>query len=125
MVRFEVSPRILKFLHNVQYVPTLGFNLISIGQLLSCGYLVLFDNEQCCISDKKTECVLTTIMMMKSQMFPLDVSQMEKFVLTAKEDDQSMPWHLHYGHLHLKGLKLLKDTDMVSGLPHIDAIKLC
>lgn len=39
-------------LHNVQYVPSLAHNFLSVGQLLKGGYVVLFDDECCYISDK-------------------------------------------------------------------------
>ncbi|GAA0169316.1 transmembrane signal receptor [Lithospermum erythrorhizon] len=32
-------------------------------------------------------------------------------------DDQAMLWHQRYGHLNFKGLKTLKEKDMVTGLP--------
>lgn len=118
-VQFELSPGKFKFLHNIQYVPALDFNLISVGQLLSNGYLVIFDNAKCCITQKKTECVMVTISMTKNQMFPLDVSAMGSFVLAAREEDESWIWHLRYRHLHLNALRFLKNKEMVYGLPII------
>ncbi|KAL4312115.1 hypothetical protein GQ457_01G013630 [Hibiscus cannabinus] len=44
-------------------------------------------------------------------MFPLDVSTMENFALAANAKDDSELWHLRYGHLSVKGLKLLSDKD--------------
>lgn len=58
-------------------------------------------------------------------MFPLDVSNMENFALAASVKDDSKLWHLRYGHLNIKGLKLLVDKGMVLGLPKIDSIELC
>ena len=34
-------------------------------------------------------------------------------------------WHLSYGHLNIKGLKLLSDKGMVLGLPKISSLDLC
>lgn len=106
-------------------MPTLGFNLINVMKLMSYGYLVLFENGECCIKDKQIEKPLVTIKMTSNQMFPLHVSQMGNFVLTAIEDDESILRHLRYGYLHLMGLRLLRDKNMVKGLPKIDDIKLC
>ena len=48
----------VKLLHNVQFVPNLAHNLISVDQLLVNGYSVIFDDNLCTISDKKTwKCV--------------------------------------------------------------------
>ncbi|KAJ8616030.1 hypothetical protein MRB53_035402 [Persea americana] len=93
-VKLEISPGIFKFLHNVQYVPALGFNLISVGQLMQNGYLVLFDNGECCIREKKTGRKMISIMMTKNQMFPLDLSTVGHFVLTARAEEDSTLWHL-------------------------------
>ncbi|KAF7815308.1 Retrovirus-related Pol polyprotein from transposon TNT 1-94 [Senna tora] len=42
----------VKLLHDVLFVPNLSNNLISVGQLMSSGYLVLFDGDACVIKDK-------------------------------------------------------------------------
>ncbi|XP_039115786.1 uncharacterized protein LOC120251294 [Dioscorea cayenensis subsp. rotundata] len=51
----------VKLLHNVQYVPGLAHNLLSVGQLLSNGYSVLFADDVCTILDLKTGVKLITI----------------------------------------------------------------
>lgn len=61
------------------------------------------------ISIKKIGRILTTISMTHTQMFPRNIFQMENFVVTAKEYDESTLWHIHYSHLNLKGLRLLRD----------------
>lgn len=43
----------VKVLHNVQYVPDLAHNLLSVGQLMKSGYSVVFKNDSCVICDKK------------------------------------------------------------------------
>ena len=54
--------------------------------------------------------------MTSNKMFPPDVSNMEDFALTASTKGDSTLWHLRYGHLYMKGLKILKDKGMVLGL---------
>uniref|UniRef100_A0A803MMT5 Retrovirus-related Pol polyprotein from transposon TNT 1-94-like beta-barrel domain-containing protein n=1 Tax=Chenopodium quinoa TaxID=63459 RepID=A0A803MMT5_CHEQI len=44
----------VKLLSDVQYVPNLAHNLLSVGQLLHSGYFVLFDNGCCSIYEKKS-----------------------------------------------------------------------
>ncbi|XP_022849751.1 uncharacterized protein LOC111371808 [Olea europaea var. sylvestris] len=44
----------------------------------------------------------------------------------ARDEDLAYLWHLRYGHLHERGLRLLQMKNMVTGLPniqHIDKIK--
>ena len=45
--------------------------------------------------------------MTSNKMFPLDVSNLENFALATSVKDDSNLWHLRYGHLNIKGLKLL------------------
>nr|GEW77254.1 retrovirus-related Pol polyprotein from transposon TNT 1-94 [Tanacetum cinerariifolium] len=58
-------------------------------------------------------------------MFPLDVSSVKEKAMVVKAWKDYDIWHLRYGHLHLNGLKLLKNKDMVMGLPNIDDIEFC
>ena len=43
----------VKLLYDVQYVPTLTHNLLSVDQLMTSGYSVVFDDQTCNIKDKK------------------------------------------------------------------------
>ena len=80
------------------------------------GYLILFDNGFYAIRDKKTGQKIVDISL---KMFPLKVSDVKSYALVARNNDAKI-WHLHYGHLHVKGLKLLAKKNMVVGLPKID-----
>ena len=96
----------VKLLSDVQYVPNLAHNLLSVGQLMNGGYLILFDNGFCSIQDKKTCQKIVDIPKAQNKMFPLEVSDVKSCVLVARNNDAKI-WHLRYGHLHAKGLKLL------------------
>ncbi|KAK2970868.1 hypothetical protein RJ640_022310 [Escallonia rubra] len=54
-------------------------------------------------------CRMINISMTQNKMFPLEVSKMENFVLATGGIDDSKLWHLQYGHLNIKGLKLLSE----------------
>lgn len=41
--------------------------------------------------------------------------------MTASLKNESLLWHLRYGHLNINGLKLLNKKDMVFGRPKIDS----
>ncbi|KAL4291772.1 hypothetical protein GQ457_14G025100 [Hibiscus cannabinus] len=113
-----------KVLNNVQFIPELGYNLLSVGQLMAGGCSLVFDDNKCVITKKKSG-QQVHIGMTPNKMFPLDVSTMENFSLAANAKDDSELWHLRYGHLNVKGLKLLSDKGMVQGLPKINSIDLC
>uniref|UniRef100_A0A803L8C4 Uncharacterized protein n=1 Tax=Chenopodium quinoa TaxID=63459 RepID=A0A803L8C4_CHEQI len=114
-----------KYIHDVLYVPNLTHNLLSVGQLVQRGYSANFDNGECIVTDKKSGTILAKVQMADNKVFPLHMPQ-KKLALQANVMDESYLWHLRYGHLNQKGLQLLKQKDMVVGLPHIDRnIQVC
>ena len=112
-------------MHDILFVPSLAHNLLSVGQLIVSALIVIFDNGHCVIQDKKSSQQIVKIGMTQNRMFPLEVSSIVKKACVAKGINDSDLWHLCYGHLHLKVLKLLNQKDMVLGLPNIDAIEFC
>ncbi|KAJ9542646.1 hypothetical protein OSB04_029152 [Centaurea solstitialis] len=114
-----------KLLYDVQFVPNLAHNLLSIGQLVISGYKVVFDDDACDIIDMKYGQTVATAQMTQNRMFSIDVSTIDRKVLVVKGDNEAKLWHLRYGHLHLNGLKLLGQKNMVVGLPKIDALEFC
>ncbi|KAK2983132.1 hypothetical protein RJ640_022604 [Escallonia rubra] len=109
----ETSHSNVKLLHDVQFVPNLRYNLLSVGQLMADGYSVLFNDGACVIKDKQSGCRMINISMTQNKMFPLEVSKIENFVLATGRIDDSKLWHLRYGHLNIKGLKLLSEKCMI------------
>lgn len=57
-------------------------------------------------------------------MFPLDVPHVENCALIAKVPGDKL-WYLGYGNLHVNGLKLLVQKDMVIDLPKVDSLGFC
>lgn len=50
----------------------------------------------------------------------------EQIAYRGESIDWSQLWHLRYGHLHGKGLQLLKQNGMLIGLPKFDTeAKVC
>ena len=54
LVKVETNHGKIKQLDNVQFVPDLGYNLLSVGQLMTRGHSVLFDDNTCVITHKKS-----------------------------------------------------------------------
>ncbi|KAL3533483.1 hypothetical protein ACH5RR_007004 [Cinchona calisaya] len=124
-IEIKTSHGKVKFSHDVQYVPSLAHNLLSVGQLMASGYSVLFDDGACVIKDKNLGQTMINVHVTKNKMFPLEVSKVENFALVIGAQNDSKLWHLRYGHLNVKGLKLLEQKGMVLGLPKIDSLDLC
>lgn len=74
-----------KVLYVVQYVPGLVHKLLSVEQLLTSGYKVVFDDDACEITDKKRGQVLALIHMTCNKMFPLDVLTFQGKYLVAQD----------------------------------------
>ncbi|PKA46730.1 Retrovirus-related Pol polyprotein from transposon TNT 1-94 [Apostasia shenzhenica] len=108
-----------RLIHNVYYVPGLAHNLLSVGQLIQRGYSVIFDAGICEIKNKSSNSSLLKIQMAENRMFPIKLSCFDSCALAAYTKDDSLIWHLRYGHLHFNGMKLLNDNSMVFGLPSI------
>lgn len=120
----KTSQGTVKLLHDVQFVPNLTHNSLSVGQLMGEGYSVLFDGGIGSVYDKKSDRHIASIPKASNRMFLLDVSSKENCALTVKASESNL-WHLRYGHLNVKGLKLLAVKKMVIGLPESDNVDLC
>ena len=66
-------------LDDVQFIPNLGFNLLSIGKLMVEGYSLLFDDDACVITNKESG-KKVHITMTQNNMF---LEDMENFALAA------------------------------------------
>ncbi|GMI94224.1 hypothetical protein HRI_003091700 [Hibiscus trionum] len=113
-----------RILTNVQFVPDIGYNLLSVGQLMDSGHSILFDGSACMIKDKQTGRVMAKIKMTQ-QNVPARSHGCGKFRSRCYRKNYSKLWHLRYGHLNIKGLSLLNQRGMVLGLPKISAIDVC
>lgn len=51
-ISLETSHGSVKFIHDVQHVPFLAHNFLSVGPLMNCGYSILFDDNSCSNKDK-------------------------------------------------------------------------
>lgn len=124
-IAFKTASGKVKLLTNVQYVPHLAHNLLSVGQLLANGYSVIFEDKECSIKDNKIGQLMTKIKMTKNKMFPLEVMDVEHANLITSSKNNTNLWHQRYGHLHIKGLKVLRQKNMVIEVPPIEEIGVC
>ncbi|XP_074556816.1 uncharacterized protein LOC141812704 [Curcuma longa] len=87
---------------NVTDVIDLKTNLLSVGQLQEKGYEIAIKEGVCRIQDAKLGLIAQVHM-----------------TANPKFDDEAWLWHFRYGHLNFSGLKILKQKNMVIGLPQI------
>ena len=106
-----------KLIYDVHYVLGLATNLLSLGQLSRKGYKINFDDDEGKIIDKKNNSIVAKVKMNSKNVFPLIMPLAENFAFKTEKIVEAYLWHLIYGHLNYNGLKLLKDKNMVLGLP--------
>lgn len=116
---------------HVFFLPKLNKNLLSLGQFQERGLTVLFKLRNCKVYHRERGLIFES-RMESNRMFKLIApTSLEKThsegdcLYTSNEDVFSL-WHCRYRHLSLKRLKLLKNKEMVRGLPKLSSeIKVC
>jgi hypothetical protein len=106
---------------DVFYVPNLRHNLIIIGQLSQNGYDVKFKDSTCTILDKPpSRRLVAKVQITKNIMFQLNmrnVNMSQSYAQNVSSIDETWLWHIRYGHLPFKSLRLLQKYSMVNELP--------
>ncbi|GKB28169.1 retrovirus-related pol polyprotein from transposon TNT 1-94 [Tanacetum coccineum] len=116
--------------NDVYYVPELKNNLLSVGQLQEKGLDVLFkggDRRTCSIFHPSRGKIAESVMS-ANRMFILlgetsDKAREERCLQVDVANKEEL-WHHRYGHLSNKGLQILRNKEMVTGLPPIGQMKI-
>lgn len=87
-------------INNVQLVPGISANLLSVSQLVHKGFTVIFDKSGCRIIDGAGEVCATAKMV--NNVFKLNVIQSQ--CLLANGNDDNNLWHRRMGHLNQRSL---------------------
>ncbi|WVZ80907.1 hypothetical protein U9M48_028344 [Paspalum notatum var. saurae] len=110
-------------LREVAFVRNLGFNLISISQLLNEGFEVRFKKGACCVLDAK-ETLLCSLLPF-GQVFRVDLTSVfgPARCLVASPSADIWKWHRRLGHLSFDLLVRLSSMGLIRGLPNLRAEK--
>lgn len=93
-------------LSNVYFAPHLSANLISVVQLVECGYIVNFSPSGCVIQERQTGKVIGTGSK-HGRLFLLDKGHSSLFASSmASSNNVWTTWHRRLGHLHNASLIL-------------------
>lgn len=114
-----------RLIHNVQFVPSLAHNLLSVGQLIGNGYKLVFENGECRIFDDKAGDQLMVVKQNKNNLFPVEFSQVKQLNAAISNEEDSLMWHDKYCHLNLQSLQVLNQKGMVTGLPRVKQFRSC
>ncbi|KAM2744386.1 hypothetical protein PS2_020270 [Malus domestica] len=110
-----------KYVRKVMYLPGLKKNLLSVGQMDEHGYFLVFGGGVCSVYDGPSlECLIMKVKKKVNMCYPLVLLSENQVVLKASVTHSTEIWHKRFGHLHLDGLKQLRDKDMVHGLPQLE-----
>ena len=99
----------LKFISNALYVLEIKHNLLSVGQLLENGNMVLFeDNNSLNIDAQDREVFKVQI---KDKIFTMNMLEDEQ-VAVHKENNNTMLWHRRLRNFHHKALLFMKKKNL-------------
>lgn len=105
---------------DILYVPEMKCNLLSVGQLIEKGFLVVMKDEALKLLDTHNSLVLKSPMS-KNRTFKTMINSMEVQCLkTVVDHKNSWLWHLRFGHLNFRSLNQLITQYMVTGIPSLE-----
>jgi hypothetical protein len=116
-VEIKMSDKIT--LKRVALVQSIGYNLLSVSQLLDDGFEVLFRPGSSRILDSRGDPVCMVVI--EGQVFRADFSQssgVERCFLAGSSSELGK-WHRKLGHLISDLLSLLSKLNLVQGLPRL------
>ena len=101
-------------LHNVLYVPSLSYNLLSVAKASQRGKTVEFTKSACYVVDKHHKMVAKATKV--GSLYQLDHKLNHKRASFAeKADSKEDTWHKRYGHLGIGNLRRLVREEMADG----------
>ncbi|WVZ75718.1 hypothetical protein U9M48_023753, partial [Paspalum notatum var. saurae] len=107
----------------VVFVRNLGFNLVSVLQLLDEGFEVRFKKGACYVLDAKETLVCSLLPF--GQVFRVDLTSVSgpARCLVASPSADIWKWHRRFGHLSFDLLVRLSSMGLIRGLPKLKAEK--
>ncbi|WVZ80793.1 hypothetical protein U9M48_028244 [Paspalum notatum var. saurae] len=110
-------------LREVAFVRNLGFNLVSVSQLLDEGFEVRFKKGACRVLD--AEDTLVCSLLPFGQVFRVDLTSVSgpARCLVASPSADIWKWHRRLGHLSFDLLVRLSSMGLIRGLPKLKAEK--
>lgn len=111
-------------LNNVQFVPNLAHNLLSVGQMMDSRFDMEFTRGVYNIKETESKARVAQVCMTAHRLFPLEADDV-RYAYVAQNEDVYEIWHKRYGHINLKSLKQLSNKQLVFGLINITSVHPC
>ncbi|CAN6568083.1 unnamed protein product [Malus baccata var. baccata] len=99
-----------RYIKEIMLVPGLKENLLSVGQMVEHGYIILYFT---CSN------LVVKIPMKGNRSFPLKLQPGIQIAMKASVKQAAEIWHRRLGHLNMNALMQLQEHDMVTGLPKL------
>jgi len=110
----------ITIIEDVLYVLGMQCNLLSVGQLIQKGYLIIMKDNSLKLFDKNSRLVFKTPLA-KNMTFQTNMKVVELNCLSAiMKDEDSWLWNYRFGYLNFRGLNQLVDKEMILGVPKIE-----
>jgi len=111
-----------KVIEHVLYVPKLRMNFLFMIQVARKGYSFEFDSHSWCIKKRLTTLVKGSV---KDNLYIVDQVP-TKMCLAMNAYFRGSIWYQCLGHLNHKNIQVMKDQELVKGLPSISPLNgLC
>lgn len=110
-----------KVIRNVFLVSGLEKNLLSVPQIISVGYSVLFENKCCTNLDRTGKKIMEIQRVNKS--FPIRWNSSQESELVTSEEEGMELWHRRLGHVGNSRMEQMHNKKMVDGFPNFHVNK--
>lgn len=114
-VRFIFKDDKKKVLSNVYYIPDLRSNIISLGQATEVGCEVRMKDDILTLYDREGVLMVST-KRSRNRLYKVILHTDEVQCLQISSVSGSSVWHARLGHINTKKLKLMVETDLVTGI---------
>lgn len=109
----------IRYIKEVMLVPDLYEKLLSVGQMISYIYLLLFGDKLAIFEDRQFEYHVATMQMTENICFLLLMEDMNSVVRKDVIHENAWDWHIEMGHLKFQHLQLLEKKEIVNRLPRL------
>ncbi|EOY18307.1 Uncharacterized protein TCM_042900 [Theobroma cacao] len=110
------TPKGVKYITGVHYIPEVDQNLLSVGKLTRSHYALLFEDQYYTIHDPTGAEMITVEM--KNNCYPLNLMNANQVAFYCEMDTSEL-WHKRLGHVNYGSLAKMATDDLVEGLPAI------
>lgn len=107
-------------LQNVYHVPGMEKNLLSIAQLTSSGYYVLFGPKDVKVYKDQVEIMEKPIMKGQRSKSVYVMSAETAYIDKTRKNETADLWHMRLSHVSYSKLDMMMKKSMVRGLPQLE-----